>query len=311
VRSEVEVDQAYLTGIGQDATHLTYANGFYISNGTDLAPHYLTTGFATDIYTDLGYTTLTGEVREWVVDSNEDGIVDLATETKLIAQGHILLDPNNQIDLRDIQIQLTSGSSYTSEFNTSGHYLAMIHVAPLTPPSDITYLAPLGSGIVNGDFGNKDYNFAPTDFAFAQIEGGLGRPQSFADFTGTKSTPDDQGLRNLKPEPSLSWHISMIIDEAPYNPVMNTVDINDNIDISIFPNPASNTFTLDVDLEEVSKEVKVEIVDIKGQLVARHLFTHVKLDALKINTSALTIGIYMVNVFTDTGVKSKRLLIQR
>ncbi len=309
LRTEEEVGTPYMNGLGQNATYISFANGYYITNGGgNLSPLTLTTGFETDIFTDFGFTTLTGEVREWVLDTNGDGIANLETETTLLAQGQVLLDPSNPIDLRNIEIDLVGGSSFTNEFAPTGQYLAVIHVAPLTPPSEDTFMAPLSSGFVNNYAGNKDYYFAPADFAFANNGVSLGRPGSMSDFEGAAGTPTDQGARNLDPADgnALTWHVAMEIGI-----VSNTVDIDETIDMSIFPNPATDAVTVDLNLAEVSKSVNVQIVDISGKIVANNNFTNIKDSALNINTSALASGVYMINVFTDNGVKTERILIQK
>ena len=309
LRTEEEAEEQYMAGLGQNATYVSYANGYYITNGGGmLSPLKLTTGFGTDIYTDYGFTTLTGEVREWVLDTNGDGFANLETETTLLAQGQVLLDPDNPIDLRNIEIDLLTGSGFTGEFAPTGQYLAIIHVAPLTPPAEDTFMAPLCSGFVNNGAGNKDYYFAPADFAFEELGEGLGRPGSLSDFAGAAGTPTDQGARNLDPADGnvLSWHIAMEIGV-----VSSTVEIDETIDMSIFPNPATNQVTVDLNLTEVSKAVNIQIVDISGKIVANNNFTNVRDSALNINTTDLTSGVYMINVFTDSGVKSERILIQK
>jgi len=309
LRTEEEVGEPYMSGLGQDATYVTYANGYYINDGAGLNPTKLTTGFGVDIYTDFGFTTVTGEVREWILDTNGDGIANLETETTLLAQGQVLLDPSNPIDLRNIEIRLDTLSAFTDEFASSGQYLAVIHVAPLTPPSEDTFMAPLSSGFVNNYAGNKDYYFAPADFAFANNGETLGRPSSLSDFAGAAGTPTDQGARNLDPGDGniLSWYIDMEIAGV----VSSTVEIDETIDMSIFPNPATDAVTVDLNLAEVSKDVNVQIVDISGKVVANNNFTNVRDNALNINTTELASGVYMINVFTDSGVKSERILIQK
>lgn len=308
LRTEAEAAQTYMVGLGQDAVYVTYANGYYVPNGAGFRPASLNTGFETNIYSDFGFTTLTGEVRQWVADTNNDGLANLETETTLIAQGQILLDPDNQIDLRNIEIPLDNFGSETG-FVSEGQYLAMIHVAPLTPPAEETFMAPLTSGFVSGNDGNKDYYFAPSDFAFEQLGVTLGRPSSLSDFEGAAGTPTDQGARNLDPVDGndLSWNIAMTI-----GPVLsNTVDIDNSISMEVYPNPATNFFSVELSLDRVSSDVNVQLVDLSGKVVSNNSFTNVKDNTLKIATDQFSAGVYIVNVFTDSGVKTERILIQK
>ncbi len=306
LRTEAEAGSLYMNGLGQNAVYVTYANGYYITNGDFYLPTSLNTGFETDIYTDFGFTTLTGEVREWIVDANNDGIANLETETRLVARGQVLLDPDNPVDLRDITIDMTEFPE--ASFQPVGQYLAMVHVAPLTPPTEDTFMAPLSSGFVDDNNGNKDYFFAATDFAFEQLGITLGRPSSLSDFAGGAGTPTDQGARNLDPADgsALSWNIAMEIQF-----ISNTVEVDETIGFDIFPNPATNFFNVDLKLEDVADNVNVQIVDLSGKVISNSDFTNVKDDTLRINTENISAGVYVVNVFTETGVRSERIFIQK
>ncbi len=302
--SEYEAGQQYLVGIGQEATYATYATSYYINDSSNI-PDKLTSGFGSDILYDLGPTLLTGEVREWLLDSNGDGLINLETETRLIAQGETLIDPNNPIDLRcfDIDLALVTANSELEV----GQYIALIHVAPQTTPSTSAYIGPLSSGINSGHLNNRDYSYTATDFAFAEL-GMIRLSGSYYDFNGTSGSQQNQGARNLEPasNPTHTYYIDMSLQY-----IINTVDISKEIDLSIFPNPAKNEVIVDVNLTEVSKSVNVQIVDISGKRVASNNFTNIKDSTLNINTTALASGVYMINVFTDNGVKTERILIQK
>jgi hypothetical protein len=302
MRNEEEAGQ-YMVGTGDLGKYFSYANGYYIPDGTHYGPTSLTTGFETDIYDEIGLTTLTGEVREWETDINNDGIVNIERETRLIASGQVILNPNNPIDLRHINIDLTEFNDIS--FGNDGQYLAIIHVTPEDPPFEDILVEPLSSGVINEYLGNLDYYFAPYDFAFKQLGSPLGRPSSLSDFNGTAT---DQESRNLDPVDGLthSWYISMDIRRT-----ISTVDIDDNIQFDIFPNPAIDFFTIDFSLEEVSTSVNIQIVDLAGKIIDNQSFSYVKDQELSINTEQLDYGVYLVNVFTDTGVRSERVFIQR
>jgi len=295
-----------MSGLGQNASYVSYANGYYIQNGTDYAPISLSTGFGTDIYSDYGLTTLTGEVREWVLDSNGDGLVNLETETNLVARGQVFLNPNNPIDLRNVVIDL---SDNTGQFNSSGQYLAIIHVAPKSAPTEDTFMAPLSSGYVNDTNGNKDYYFAPADYAFSALGESLGRPSSLSDFNGQSGSQEDYEKRNLDPADgdTHSWFIDMEIGAIE----TNILEANKTLNFSLYPNPVTDQITIDLNLEEISKTVNIQIVDINGKIVTNNNFTNMSDSRLNINTSDLASGIYLVNVFTESGVKSERIMVEK
>lgn len=312
VLPDAEAETPYLTGLGQNATYITYGNAYYTPNGAGYQPTNLRFGFDTDIYTDFGFTTLVGQVREWTLDANGDGIANLATETTVIAEGTILLDPGNQIDLRDITMPVAAVPGVSIEMKDNTQYIAMVHVSPLTAPAEDTFMAPLSSGFLNDYAGNKDYFHAPADFAFGQ-ETGTGRPGTMSDFEGSSGTPDDLNARNLDPADAsaLSWFMAMEICEIGVDCILNTVDVNNNINVSVYPNPAANTVQLDMNLTEVSSQVTAQVVDLEGRVIATQAFNNVKNQTLNLDLSAVSNGVYLVNIFTDAGVTAKRIVVQK
>ena len=313
MRTEEEAGQQFMVGDPTIGSYITYANMYYILNGdTDTGPTSLNTGFSSNIYNSLGLTTLTGEVREWITDFNNDGIADLNRETRVIAQGQVLLNPANQIDLRNINIPLQPYESETGRFDVAGQYLAIIHVSPMTTPtSQNVRIAPLSSGVINQYIGNQDYYFEPANAALTQAGFNRGRASSLSDFNGTA---DNQNFRRLDPADgaTLSWNIAMHIGVIETDLVSNTQGIDENdIEFDLSPNPAEGYFMIDLSLEEVSLTVHIQIVDLRGKVISNSDFTNVKDDTLRINTESISTGVYVVNVFTETGVRSERIFIQK
>ena len=92
---------------------------------------------------------------------------------------------------------------------------------------------------------------------------------------------------------------------------VGTEDLNTTQAIEIFPNPATDRVFVDLALENVSKTVNVEVVDAKGQRVISQDFDNVLNNKLEINTSQLVSGFYNVNVRTEEGLTSKKVMIQK
>jgi len=155
-------------------TSLSYANGYYIPNGNGWRPTKLSTGFGTNLYEELGVVKLKAEVREWQFEVNGDGEVDYELETQLLAYGELLLDPENPVDLHNLEIDLKLVDGQEG-FVDSGQYLAIIHVVPLVEP-----LSPVSFGPLWADESiSHDFISGPTDFAFRSINNSsLGRPNS-------------------------------------------------------------------------------------------------------------------------------------
>lgn len=78
--------------------------------------------------------------------------------------------------------------------------------------------------------------------------------------------------------------------------------------LNIYPNPASNSFTLEFPVFGVNEKA-VELYNSTGQLVKRETFQSFKTE---LDISALPSGMYLVNVSDDTGkiLASKKLLVR-
>lgn len=85
----------------------------------------------------------------------------------------------------------------------------------------------------------------------------------------------------------------------------NAIQENEQIAVSIFPNPTKDNFT--VKLDEASN-VSVKVVDVNGKVVASQ---NVAGQAeTTVDASALASGIYTVLISTDNGVATKKVVVE-
>jgi len=92
---------------------------------------------------------------------------------------------------------------------------------------------------------------------------------------------------------------------------VGTEDLNTAQAIEVYPNPATDRVFVDLALENVSNTVNIEVVDAKGQRVLTQDFDNVLNNKLEINTSNLVSGFYNVNVRTEAGLTSSKIMIQK
>ncbi len=87
------------------------------------------------------------------------------------------------------------------------------------------------------------------------------------------------------------------------NIVLNVEAIISESDIAVYPNPAAN----DVYIENLSAqgELKVKLIDIHGRIIRRASL----LDKLRLDVSTLQAGMYFVNIGSNEGVVTKKLII--
>ena len=76
----------------------------------------------------------------------------------------------------------------------------------------------------------------------------------------------------------------------------------------VYPNPSTGRFNLD--LSAVNEDVLVSIVDMQGQILEtyKHSAEHI---ILEVNLSELSQGIYLVQLATQNGLITKKVIIER
>ena len=80
--------------------------------------------------------------------------------------------------------------------------------------------------------------------------------------------------------------------------------------VQIFPNPVDRELTVQIALDAVSTEIRVEVMDVNGRLIRQQQLDQVQRDQVRINTSQLSEGTYMVRVRTAEGVRTERFVVQ-
>ncbi|HAA20166.1 MAG TPA: hypothetical protein DCP28_15895, partial [Cytophagales bacterium] len=142
-----------------------------------------------------------------------------------------------------------------------------------------------------------NYNFgAGTQFRL-ETEGPANRDQIYFDqitITGLASTPGNV----FTSEPSL------------INTGITMNDPEDEIGFSVFPNPASQTTTLSISMEE-DEVVTVEVLTITGQSVmTQRLSLGVGTHERTLDVSSLQPGMYLVNVKSESLQETQRLVVE-
>lgn len=106
-----------------------------------------------------------------------------------------------------------------------------------------------------------------------------------------------------------TWGINELYVEYTIEPMMvGTEDLNDTQDISIYPNPASDVIFVDFNLEN-SSPVSIEIVDLSGKLLKTFEFENILSDRINMNVRDLNHGVYFMNIRTEEGFTSERIVI--
>ena len=91
----------------------------------------------------------------------------------------------------------------------------------------------------------------------------------------------------------------------------STYDIADKAQVSTFPNPASRELFIDVTLENVSQNVRVDLVSIDGRMAVSKSFSNVQDSRLRLDLSGIVSGTYSVLIHTDKGLITRKVVVQK
>jgi hypothetical protein len=254
------------------------------------------------------------DLYEW--DNSDASNSSEPAERTLIGTNSILLDINAISNLRNVEIPLFKADSEGGPIpdtkvalKDNTNYLLVAHSEPLdggVPRYEfLTY-----SGTSTSTFDRSIYSF-PTAFALDSLE--LNRyTGSLFNIDGIEGTYADRISRVLTPLGNSTLlafataYLEMDIVESN-----STYDIQSNIQVTTFPNPASNELYIDITLENVSNEVRVELVSIDGKVVANKTYNNVLDSRLKLDLSNVPAGAYSALIHTNEGVATKKVMVQK
>ncbi|MDX2245554.1 MAG: T9SS type A sorting domain-containing protein [Bacteroidia bacterium] len=80
-------------------------------------------------------------------------------------------------------------------------------------------------------------------------------------------------------------------------------------DISIYPNPNNGAFTLDLALDKV-QQVNIQIFDLAGKVVLSSVKENVLNISENITVQGIPAGMYLLQIRTETGIASRRVIIR-
>lgn len=284
----------------------SFGSGFYVKNGSnaDGQPYVLENVFVglesgTADADPLVSGTVEVTVYEWF-DIDMDGEVDADPANEKVKVGTATLVTDLIENERAINVQPLTEDGEPIQLKDNTQYIVMAHFNPFDGTS-YYHTVYVPSEL------NRNYFDQPMEFAFVQVAGDEGNNISAR--VGTLGavdgvTHDDRdATRNFIP---VFWGTSMI--NVRIGIISSAEDINENIGIDVYPNPASQTVIADVSLEAAS-DVQVEVVDVAGKLMLTQSFANVTSDKLQINISALTDGMYVMNIRTNDGINSQKFTV--
>src|SRR5690606_11587045 len=118
---------------------------------------------------------------------------------------------------------------------------------------------------------------------------------------GNSNTVKSYGLEDFATSPNAYYRISQQDFDGTkvvFNPIgVNCLDFVVNDNMTVFPNPATDEFTVQIVVEKTHKEATIQLVDVNGRVVnARNISLVAGENIFPFNTAGLTAGTYTVNV---------------
>ncbi|MEM9548844.1 MAG: T9SS type A sorting domain-containing protein [Bacteroidota bacterium] len=238
-------------------------------------------------------------VYQWV-DINSNRTVDEG-ERVLLGQNDILIQPGAAPDgIFTIDEWLDENSTPTTIVPVDGgDILVVAHTNPFNENTNYFFR---GVDVV----GHPEYAAGANNLAHS--EGGyIGGFGSFAQANAASHEDrHDRALFNVDVSNGVIWDIRMTLGGT-----VSTQDLSEDNIVNVFPSPASENVTVQLDLVELSKQVTIEITDMTGNRAGVHKFSNIKRDNLSIDVSDYPGGMYLMNIRTDAGFTSKKITVVR
>ncbi len=212
----------------------TIANAYVINSDESFRPAVINTGIAGGNIASFDHHFI-GEVREWVDDTNDNGKVELAEETILIASGERIYTGN--FDLHDFEIPL---DVHLEDMDKGKQYLAIVNHIEIDNPNPLVCANELFYKLSQG---NLSYNHLATSYAFKEVFNEF-RAIAFASFGETRLDNYQDLVLSGEVSDTAVWFVDLEIelssgieeevfqytDEVYPNPFINNLQISDSVE---------------------------------------------------------------------------------
>lgn len=317
--SDVEFGQDYLAGFPNNfivdvSSYYSVGNVYYVENGADYRAVSANFGLANAV-ADIDNE---GFVKVDLFELNSiDGLADPAERTH-VGTGEIFITTDELGNFRDIEVPLSVPNiegGYDPEnadpirLKDQTHYFVVAHAEPFqtsTPTFEF-----LGARSGTGNAYVRSLFHWPVGTAFDSL--GIARFQgSYHNREGSSDAVDERLGRSFTQQiwgggtTLVNTYLPLTIDR-----VSSTYDIAAVGEVSLFPNPASREFYVDVTLEKPSDEVRIDLVTMDGRVAMSRTYNHVHDSRLKFDLGGVPSGTYTAMIHTENGVLNKKVVVQQ
>jgi len=291
--------------------YYSVGNAYYFPKGKGFKASKFRFGLANTIATVTG-TFVLADLFAW--NDNGDGV---CSDDERVKVGSNFIEITSSMNPRNIEADIwgvdedgfyVEGKDALLDNNTQ--YLLMIHSTFFTNVKQ-EFLGHVPR-VFNQD--QQSMLYQAVNLAYDSL--GMNRASgSFFNFTSGTSE-DDPALRdyyqvaNEGPAFNLGGtnaYVEMDIEEVQ----TSTYDIAKSGIATLFPNPAARELFIDAAFEKVSQNVRVDLISIDGRIAVSKSFSNVKDSRLSLDLSDVVSGTYSVLIHTDSGVITRKAVVQK
>ena len=297
VQSEADAGGEYLGNrAAPNEYYQSYGNYYYIPNGAGLSVDEVSFGVVVDdLANSSGFITLT--MYQWN-DANTDGQCTSDERIELAREEILVSEDVTAAELRNMTFNLKSPGGGPINLTDDGHYLIMANMRPLLNTGSQYRIVAANTEI------NPNYAYSAMNLALAQ-DFSIGRYGSFSG-TGADNTPTDIDNRPFSFNPF--WSVAMPLTIGVYSDVN---DLNNDLDVKVFPNPATDKLIVDLILENNSETVSFNLSSLDGKVLLNQKAYNVQYNQIDIDITEIPSGIYMLNVITEDGYTNKKVVVSK
>lgn len=279
---------------------------YYMPNGSNHEVKSLTFGVTDEDLPQSGF--IHAQMYKWFGDLDGDGFMD-TDERQLVGANTLIVDTliaNGINDARAIKIPVFDINSTgapvpgtTVDLEDDSQYMFMLLCQPLT--AGVQSIDLIGGNNTNGF--DRNYNTFATNMAF---------DSTFIDrragtYIAAMTTGTTAEFESLAPD---FWSIMTLWTEVEIGLKTGTEDLNDNISLVAFPNPAQDLLTVNVGLTSPSA-IDIELINLEGKRIQHNIFESRQVGSVILNISDVANGVYILNVRTEEGMKSQKIIVQK
>jgi len=283
---------------------------FYCPNGAGHSVGNITFGVTAEEQTQTGFVHAL--LYQWLGDlggPNENDGVD-PDERVLVGSNQVILDTITG-DIGNIQIPIfavdANGNALPGqgvELADNAQYFLYLSAETLVPGAQ-GFQIDLLSGL-NTNGADRNYNHFACNMAFDSLDV-IDRSPGTYYASGMTSGSVQEASASLPDFYDINTLWTRVV---VYDMLSDVEELNESIGLHAYPNPASDLLNVNIKLDNPS-DVIFDIIDFNGRKVQTDKFNNIQGGTVIINTENLISGTYLLNIRTDEGTKTQKIIIQK